>query len=66
MESHTWLPTEPKPKPTGFSCINHKFLFPELRVRDGRKSSPARDCKELFENNPKLSDGFYWVDPDGM
>ncbi|KAF6027398.1 hypothetical protein EB796_014298 [Bugula neritina] len=46
---------------------NHQFvrMYHELRVRDGRKSSPARDCKELFENNPKLSDGFYWVDPDG-
>ena len=37
----------------------------ELRIRDGKKSSPARDCKELFAENPELTDGFYWVDPDG-
>ena len=37
----------------------------ELRIRDGKKSSPARDCKELFAENPELNDGFYWVDPDG-
>ena len=36
-----------------------------MRLRDGKESSPARDCKELFEHNPKLDDGFYWVDPDG-
>mgnify|MGYP001796702414 CR=1 FL=1 len=42
------------------------FSFPaELRIRDGKKSSPARDCKELFAENPELNDGFYWVDPDG-
>lgn len=36
-----------------------------MRLRDGRRSSPARDCKELFDNEPKLENGFYWVDPDG-
>lgn len=41
------------------------LIYLELRIRDGKKSSPARDCKELFENNAELEDGFYWVDPDG-
>ena len=42
------------------------FLKVAEEVRDGKRSSPARDCKELFEHNPKLEDGTYWVDPDGM
>jgi hypothetical protein len=36
-----------------------------MKKRDGTQQSPARDCRELFEGNPDLKSGTYWVDPDG-
>ena len=30
----------------------------------GTKESPARHCRDIFLNNPKVSTGKYWIDPN--
>lgn len=36
-----------------------------LKNPNGTEKFPARTCKDLFMSYPDLSNGFYWIDPNG-
>lgn len=41
-----------------------KSAFATFKKPDGKQSSPAKTCRDLFAAHPEFTSGHYWIDPN--